>query len=402
VPDRDEAVKSPEPLFTPRFAGMWTFSFFTFFSAFQLLPAVPFRIMALGGNKGEAGLFLTVYTMMSALAAPLMGTIADHFGRRRTLVTASLAFIVFSILYGIIRNLPLLFLVAAVHGSLWSAILASSSAIMTEFIPESRRTQGIAMWGLASMTAFAVAPAVGLFVFRYGWLTLCGELAVLSALMAVAGWLLPVQDRDRPQNAPKLSDAWDVRVMLTTVSLAVTAFGYGGITSFVAILSLERHIHPESLFFTVSAATIAVVRITTSHLGDRLGPKAILYPSLLAIPIAFALLAMAYTRWQLVTSAVIFGAGFGSMYPAFATFVLAHTNPERRARTFGSIIGAFDVGISLGSLAVGYIGQHFSLGTAFGIAAALSCLAVPIFIVTSKRLAASGTPVASTAEHAAE
>ena len=400
MPDRDEAVKSPEPLFTPRFAGMWTFSFVTFFSAFQLLPAVPFRIIELGGNKGEAGLFLTVYTLMSALAAPVMGTIADHFGRRRTLVTASLVFIVFSILYGVIRNLPLLFLVAAVHGSLWSAILASSSAIMSELIPESRRTQGLAMWGLASMTAFAIAPAVGLFVFKFGWLKLCGELAVLSALMAVAGRLLPVKDAARPDSRPDLSDAWDGRVMLTTVSLAVTAFGYGGITSFVAIFCLERHIHPESIFFTASAITIAVVRISTSHLGDRLGPKAILYPSLVAIPVAFVILATSYTRWQLVTAAVIFGSGFGSMYPAFATFVLAHTNPARRARTFGSIIGAFDVGISIGSFSTGYIGEHFGLGTAFWIAAALSCLAIPIFIVTSKRLAANGTPVASTAEHA--
>lgn len=400
MPDRDEAVKSPEPLFTPRFAGMWTFSFVTFFSAFQLLPAVPFRIMELGGNKGEAGLFLTVYTLMSALAAPVMGTIADHFGRRRTLVTASLVFIVFSLLYGVIRYLPLLFLVAAVHGSLWSAILASSSAIMTEFIPESRRTEGIAMWGLASMTAFAIAPAVGLFVFRYGWLRLCGELAVLSVLMAIAGWLLPVKDIARPGSAPNLSDAWDLRVMMTTVSLAVTAFGYGGITSFVAVLCVERGIQPKSIFFTVSAVTIAVVRITTSHLADRFGPKVVLYPSLSALPVAFGLLAASYTRWQLVTAAVIFGTGFGSMYPAFVTFVLAHTNPARRARTFGSIIGAFDVGISIGSFSVGIIGERYGLGRGFAIAAALSSLAVPLFMVTSKRLAANGTAVASTAEHA--
>jgi MFS family permease len=387
-----------EPLYTPRFAGMWAFSFVTFFSAFQLLPAIPFRILELGGTKAQAGWFLTCYTLMSALAAPITGTVADHFGRRRTLITASLAFIVFSILYGVIRHLGVLFLVGAVHGAIWSSILASSSAIMSEFIPESRRTQGIAMWGLASMSAFAIAPAVGLLVFKFGWLTLCGELAVLSLLMAAAGWLLPVRDAERPATPPNLSDAWDWRVMATTVSLAVTAFGYGGITSYVAIFSLERHIHPESLYFTVCAATIALVRIFTSHLGDRLGPKAILYPSLISVPIAFALLATSHTRWQLVASAVLFGLGFGSMYPAFATFILAHTDPERRARTFGSIVGAFDVGIAVGSFAVGTIGQRWGLGRAFGVASAISCLAIPIFVVTSKRLT-SGTAVASTAEH---
>src|SRR5438128_10995697 len=174
-----------EPLFTPAFAGLWVYAFVTFFSAFQLLPAIPFRILNLGGSKAEAGWFLSVYTYASAFAAPLMGSIADHIGRRRLLITASILFIAFSIAYGVITNLPLLLIVGAIHGSIWSAILSSASAIMSEYIPVSRRSQGIAYWGLASTGAIAVAPAVGLWVFHFGWITLCLELAALSVLMAV-------------------------------------------------------------------------------------------------------------------------------------------------------------------------------------------------------------------------
>src|SRR5437773_7117106 len=174
-----------EPLFTPRFAALWVYAFVTFFSAFQLLPAIPFRILELGGSKAEAGWFLSVYTYASAFAAPLMGSIADHVGRRRLLITASVPFIIFSIAYGVITNLPLLLIVGAIHGSIWSAILSSASAIMSEYIPVSRRAQGIAYWGLASTGAIAVAPAVGLWVFHFGWITLCLELATLSVLMTV-------------------------------------------------------------------------------------------------------------------------------------------------------------------------------------------------------------------------
>jgi hypothetical protein len=38
--------------------------------------------------------------------------------------------------------------------------------------------------------------------------------------------------------------------------------------------------------------------------------------------------------------------------PAFATFVLANTDPQRWERTFGSIVWAFDTGIGTGSRAV--------------------------------------------------
>jgi hypothetical protein len=82
-----------DPLFTPRFAMLWVYAFVTFFSAFRLLPAIPFRILGLGGSKAEAGWFLSVYTFASAFSAPVMGSLADHFGRRRFLITASILFV---------------------------------------------------------------------------------------------------------------------------------------------------------------------------------------------------------------------------------------------------------------------------------------------------------------------
>jgi predicted MFS family arabinose efflux permease len=99
---------------------------------------------------------------------------------------------------------------------------------------------------------------------------------------------------------------------------------------------------------------------------------------------------MATLRWQLVASAIVFGTGFGLAYPAFATFILDNTDPLRRARTFGSMVWAFDTGIGLGSFAVGAIGQRYGLGTAFEYAAALSCLSIPIFAWTSRGLRSAG------------
>jgi len=381
------APPAREPLFTPRFAGLWAFTFVTFFSAFQLLPVIPLRILELGGTKAEAGWFLTVYTLCSAFAAPVMGNIADHVGRRRALVVASLLFIVFSIGYGVILDRRLLLLVGAVHGAIWSALLASSSAMISEYVPESRRTQGMAYWGLASNGAVAIAPAVGLLVYHYyGWLPLCLELAVLSLLMAGAGMRLATSERPVMESRPGLIDAWDWKVTVTALSLAVISFGYGGVTSYVAIFSMERGIHPASLFFTVFAITIIVVRVSTAHLGDRYGAKVLLYPAMAAMPVSFVLLAVAHTRSQLVGAAILFGAGFGSMYPAFVSFILKTTDPARRARTFGSIVWAFDTGIGTGSAVIGTLAERYSLGTAFLIAAAISCLSIPIFALTSRRL----------------
>jgi MFS family permease len=393
-------VPTREPLFTPRFISLWLFQFGTFFSAFQLLPVIPLRIIDLGGSKAAAGLFLGVYTFASAFAAPVMGTIADHIGRRRLLVIASILFVFFSLAYGVVPWLPVVLLIAVVHGAMWSGILSSAGAIMTDFIPVSRRTEGLAYWGLATTAAIAIAPAVGLWMNRFGWFALCAEIAALSAFMAL--WALRIPGgtaRQEHVTVPRVSELWDWRVVKTTLSLAVVAFGYGGITSYVAILSRERGITPESLFFTVFALTIVIVRVFTSHLGDRFGPKVLLYPAFVAMPIALAVLSIAGNRGEMIVAATLFGIGMGASFPAFMTFIVTNTDEARRGRTFGSVIWAFDTGIGLGSIVIGAIGQRRGLGFAFAIAAAISCLSIPIFVTTSRRLL-RGTAVADTAEHA--
>ncbi len=389
-----------DPLFTRNFISLRLFQFLTFFSAFQLLPVIPLRIIDLGGGKATAGLFLFVYTGASALSAPVMGTVADHFGRRRMLVVSSVLFVFFSLAYGLVPWLPLVLIIAVVHGALWSSILSAAGATMTDFIPVSRRTEGLAYWGLATTAAIAIAPAAGMYIHRFGWFTLCAEIAALSAITAIwASRLGGGEDRSVRTPFPRVRDFWDWQVVRTTLSLAVVSFGYGGITSYVALLSRERSIAPESLFFTVFAITIVLVRVLTSRLGDRFGPKVLLYPAFVAMPIAFALLARAFTRGELIGAAVLFGIGLGASFPAFMNFIVSNTGDRHRARTFGSVILAFDTGIGLGSLVIGAIGQRAGLGFAFNIAALLSCLSIPIFVATSRQLL-RGIAVAENAEHA--
>lgn len=390
----------PDRLFTPRFISLWLFQFGTFFSAFQLLPVIPLRILELGASKAVAGTFLAAYTIASALAAPVMGTFADRIGRRRMLIVSSLLFVVFSLAYGVTPWLPLVLVIAIAHGAMWSAILSAASALMTDFIPPSRRTEGLGYWGLAPTAAIGVAPAVGMYVHRFGWFALCAEIALLSALMALWAVRLPAdREREAKPSLPGVADLWDWRVLKTALSFAVVSFGYGGITSYVAILSRERGVHPESLFFTVFALTVIGVRVATGRFADRHDARVLLYPAFAAVPFAFGLLSIAKTQAQMIGAGLLFGMGLGAAFPAFITFVVSHTAEEHRARTFGSVILAFDTGIGLGSIAIGAIATRWSLGTAFALAAALSCLAIPIFIATSRQLT-RGTPVADTATHA--
>ena len=239
--------------------------------------------------------------------------------------------------------------------------------------------------------------AVGLWVFHFGWTTLCLELSIVSVLMVFGALLLRADEKGPITRRLAVSDAWDWRVIATALSLAVASFGYGGITSYAAIIAIERHVTPAAIYLTTTAISLVLFRVCFSHLGDRMGPKRMLYPGLVLVPFAFGWLGIAHTRWEMIASAVIFGIGWGAVYPAFVTIILGSTDPARRARTFGSIVWAFDTGIGLGSLGIGAIGQHYGLAKAFLVAAALSCFAIPIFAWTSTHL--GGTSLAPEPGH---
>jgi MFS family permease len=88
----------------------------------------------------------------------------------------------------------------------------------------------------------------------------------------------------------------------------------------------------------------------------------------------------------LIFAALVFGAGFGLMYPSFTAYVMAHVSPRRRGAAFGAILAAFDTGVGSGSSALGWLIHAHGFRTAFGVASAVAILAVPYFVVAERRL----------------
>jgi len=103
------------------------------------------------------------------------------------------------------------------------------------------------------------------------------------------------------------------------------------------------------------------------------------------IVLGVSLLSWVTTRAGFVVSAMLFGAGFGSAYPIFVSHLMHHVPDNRRGATFGALIGAFDTGIGTGSIAIGWLGEHYGFSRAFGVAAAVATLSIPYFLFMEKR-----------------
>jgi MFS family permease len=173
-------------------------------------------------------------------------------------------------------------------------------------------------------------------------------------------------------------------VVGVAMALFLCSFGYGGLTSFVAVRSDELGI-PRSTFFVTFATTVFVTRVFSGRLADRVGHRRFLLPCLGLVTVGLGAAAAAETRWQLALAAAIFGLGFGNQYPAFVGHVIRYVDHRRRGAAFGGILAAFDTGVGTGSIAVGAMASRIGFGPAFGVAAGLSAFSIPYFIWAEKR-----------------
>lgn len=382
------------PLFTARFFVMCAYTFTVFVSLFQLLPAAPYHVLALGGTTFAGGLFLGFLTYASALSAPFTGQVADRLGHRRVLIVVSVVLAAFTATYAILDNYKILLALVFVHGFFWSALLSASGAYITAIIPETRRAEGIGYWGLSSVIALATAPALGFWVYSFGWAALCLEIAALNLLMAVIAWRLP-DDRTAPspehpssthEHPSSTLKRVEWPVMALSVTMALVAFGYGGLTTFSALFADDLMVSPRSVFLTSMALTMLVGRLTIGRRLDSMGHRSVLFPCLLMTATGMALVAMAQGRITMVIAGLAFGAGFGLLYPAYTAYIMSRIPAWRRGAAFGAMLAAFDVGVGSGSTGLGWLIHQFGFRPAFGIAAALAFLAVPYFLLVEKRL----------------
>src|SRR5439155_1971873 len=108
---------------------------------------------------------LTSYLVANAIILPLAGWLANHFGRKRLLMTSVAGFTVSSFLCGLAPNLEMLVLFRIIQGMTGGALQPLSQAVLLEAFPPEERGKAMGFWGLGIVVAPIFGPVLG------GWLT---------------------------------------------------------------------------------------------------------------------------------------------------------------------------------------------------------------------------------------
>jgi MFS family permease len=190
----------------------------------------------LGMSPSAAATSLTAYLLPFALLMLVSGTLGQRWGARRTVRTAYVAYVVFSLLAAVATAGWLFLGARALQGAanaFTTPLLLASLAAVT---PPERLGRSLGVMGSLQAAGMTFAPLVGGLAASLDWRAAFVGVAVVAALLAVAG--LPADPRTDPAERPRLRDAWR-RPVLRMALVAGLAWGALGGLSFLVALRVE-------------------------------------------------------------------------------------------------------------------------------------------------------------------
>ncbi|TDF94805.1 MFS transporter [Paenibacillus piri] len=371
-------------LWTKPFIQMTVVALFLFTALYLLLPTLPLFIKQLGGSEAQVGLAAGVFTLTAVVFRPVVGMLLDRYGRRPFIIWGLALFVLSMYLYDWAAGIAALMALRVVHGVSWALSTTAVGTSVTDVIPPSRRGEGMGWFGMAMTVAMAIGPMLGIWVLHnYSFHSLFYTAAAFSIAALLLALLTDIPFQ--PKASTRRITLFEKSVLPVTASYFFLAIVYGGITTFVPLFADSVGVNPGT-FFLVYALSLTLIRPVAGKLSDRLGAVLVIVPALLVTASALLVLSASAGFAGVIIAAVLYGIGFGSVQPALQAANLRLAHPDRRGAATASFMTAFDLGIGLGSIVLGWVSQYTGYPALFTVSAVCVCISLLIFIVFVRRL----------------
>ena len=127
--------------------------------------SIPHIAGNLAATVEEGTWVVTSYLVSNAIILPMSGWLANHFGRKKLLLTCVAGFTLTSLFCGLASSLPALIFFRVLQGLTGGGLQPLAQAILLETFPERKHGQAMAAYGIGILLAPILGPTLG------GWIT---------------------------------------------------------------------------------------------------------------------------------------------------------------------------------------------------------------------------------------
>ena len=414
-----------ERLWNRNYCMVMVANFSLFFAFYVLTPLLPLYLSErFGATKDVIGLVLSGYTVTALVMRPFSGFLVDTFPRKTVLMVSFVAFSIFFAGYLAASSLLLFTIVRTLHGGPFGALTVANSTVAIDVLPSTRRTEGIGYYGLSNNLAMAIAPTIGIFIYRYThsfdllfWIALVVACAGMAVDARVKSEKLTVKSEEFAAAIPSaegtpagnsslftfhFSLSWDrfflVRGWLLGLNMVAFGFCFGVLSNYLAIYGKEQLgiTGGTGTYFMLCAVGLILSRLqggkalrqgrVTHNAAGGMLISLVGYTLFILGPMMdSSLLTSHLSLLTYYASALLIGLGNGHLWPAFQNMTISVAPNNKRGTANSTILVSWDVGMGLGILVGGVIAEHVGYDAAFWTVAAVNAVGVLTFFAATRR-----------------
>ncbi|EXU77074.1 multidrug efflux MFS transporter [Erwinia mallotivora] len=334
--------------------SVWFGCLFTGLAISQIIPFLPLYVEQLGVTDASSltlwsGLIFSVTFLVSAIVAPMWGSLADRKGRKLMLLRASLGMGIVILLQAFVTNVWQLLLLRALMG-LTSGYIPNAMALVATQVPRERSGWALSMVTTAQICGVIMGPLMGGFLADLVGLRTVFLITSALLLTSFLITLLLIKESGYRQvkKEDKLSGSMVFRSLShpgLMVSLFITTMVIqlcnGSVSPILTLFvrQLEPDVQNIAFISGVVAAIPGVSALLSAprlgKLGDRIGAQRILFSALTLTILLFIAMSWAGSAFQLGALRFLLGFADGAMMPAVQTLLLRYSSDRITGRIFG-------------------------------------------------------------------
>jgi len=331
-----------------------------------VVPVLPLYTERFGASPITIGALLAVYSGMGFIFAPLVGLLADRFGRRKILLLSTIGQATGFFIMGAAKSIFWLFVARTIDG-IFGANTSAAQAYVADVTSSEKRSRALGWLGAAFGLGFICGPLLGGILSK---VSLAAPFYFASALAAANALLiffvlpetLPPEAQAhpiRPNFLPGSGAAQGRTIGSVIASYFLFMTGFAILTSFFAIFTEDRFGFDASqngyIFAGVGAIGVIVQGGLLGPLVSRFGEKRLALAGVALLATSIFSLPLTERIPTLLLSGVGIAVGNALVNPTMSGLVSQTVDKHHQGRVLGLMQSGASLGRCLGPILGGWL-----------------------------------------------
>ncbi|MFZ7945881.1 multidrug efflux MFS transporter NorA [Neobacillus sp. 19] len=306
--------------------------FIAFLGIGLVIPVLPTLMNELGITGTTIGYLTAAFAIAQLIVSPFAGKAADKYGRKIMIVIGLFIFGFSEFLFGIGREIEVLFISRILGGISAAFIMPAVTAFIADITNLDTRPKALGYMSASISTGFIIGPGIGGFLAEFGTRVPFLFAGVLSTIAAILSLILLSEPNRNEDHHEQVSDGkssferiFSPKYFLAFILIFIASFGLAAFESFFSLFVDHKfQFKPSDIAIVITGGAIfgAVAQVL---LFDRLTRiwgeiKLIRYSLLLSAVLVF-LMTVVHSYFSILLVTFIVFVGFDLFRPAITSYL---------------------------------------------------------------------------------